>query len=98
MDIDRIQVGTIADRWRESHVALTDAATSVGDAGGDWAPAVRSAVAGFAEAWKADVRQLAAEAQTTSDIVRDAAWAYGTTDQRTADAMRRIQQSVAPPS
>ena len=63
---------------------------------GDWAPAVSGAVTSFATAWRNDIAQLAAEANTTDAVVRAAAKAFGAADEDGAAAMKRIQQSVAP--
>lgn len=98
MHIDKSRVHAIAKDWEECHAALTDASASAGDASGDWAPGVRGAVASFTGAWKADLAQLAAEADATSRGMNAAAASYAITDEEAAERMRQVQKSVAPPA
>lgn len=98
MDIDKSRVHAIAKDWEECHAALTEASTTAGDASGDWAPGVRGAIASFTDAWKADLAQLAAEADTTRQAMNDAAASYAITDEEAAERMRQVQKSVAPPA
>ncbi|MBJ7291572.1 type VII secretion target, partial [Williamsia sp.] len=96
--IDKGRVHTIAKKWEECHSALTDTAKSAGDAGGDWAPAVRAAVQEFADAWRADLTQLAAEADTTQRLLGLSAQSYAITDEEAAERMKEVQRSVGAPS
>ncbi len=98
MHIDKSLVHTIAKGWEETHSALTEAARTAGDTRGDWAPAVRAAVTTFANSWRADLAQLAAEAQTTQQILTAASASYAITDEDTAERLKRVQKSVAPPA
>ena len=98
MHIDKSRVHSIAKDWEECHSVLTHAATTTGDTSGDWAPGVRTAVTSFAETWRADLAQLAAEADTTQRIMKAATASYAITDAEVAERMRQVQRSVAPPT
>ena len=95
MDIDKGKVHEIAKKWEEAHAVLTETAKSTGDSSGDWAPAVQNAVTSFANAWRADLSQLAAEADTTQRLLGLSAASYAITDEDAAERMKQIQRSVA---
>lgn len=98
MDINTAEVLDISNGWTQAGYALTQTASVAGDASGDWATAVRAAVTGYAGAWRRDISQLAAEAQTTSSSLATAANQYNTTDEAAAALMGRIQAAQAPGS
>ncbi|MGV9710102.1 DUF6507 family protein [Gordonia sp. NPDC003424] len=97
MDLQPSEVSLIARHWNEADTVLTGAATTAGDSSGTWAPAVHGAVTAFADAWRDDITQLAAEAKTTSEVLHQAVAHYRDADDATAESMKRIQRSVAPP-
>jgi dihydropteroate synthase len=96
MHIDKDRVQAIAKEWDECDTVLTAIARSVGDAGGDWAPAVRGAVSRFIDAWRADLARLAAEAGTIHHLLEISAKSYAITDEDAAQRMRGVQRSVDP--
>ncbi|GGF10991.1 hypothetical protein [Williamsia phyllosphaerae] len=98
MQIDKTRVHAIAKDWEECHAALIDASTTAGDASGDWAPGVRGAVTSFTSAWRADLAQLAAEADAISRGMNAAAASYAITDEEAAERMRQVQKAIAPPA
>lgn len=97
MFIDKNRVHDIATQWEEAHAVLNETAKSAGDTSGEWAPAVHGAVTAFADAWRADLSQLAAEADTTQRLLGLNVASYAITDDDAAQRMLEIQRSVAAP-
>jgi hypothetical protein len=91
MNLDPSAMRSIQRGWTQADHALGSIAGQVGDSSGDWAPGVQGAVTSFANAWRNDIRQLAAEAAATSANLGSAISIVTLTDEESAAMMARIQ-------